>query len=175
MRTFDVCIEGTSPILLHNPAGMARSSAVKRDSKSIPTPEEEAKASCFWMPDGSSLMFPGDNIQSAMIRVAGSYKANKKSLTPFVAGSIQIAPSTFPSAERSTSSIRAVPSSSGRAFCGPAQSCSCHGSFHSPCSLTMIFRCANLAFFGRFWKRLVGVSGSATSVLKGVGGSGSST
>src|SRR5580704_11830515 len=96
MRVFDVRIEGTSPILFHNPAGMARSSAVKKDSKSIPTPEEEAKASCYWMPDESSLMFPGDNIQSAMLRVASSYKANKKALTPFVAGSIQIEPEHVP-------------------------------------------------------------------------------
>jgi hypothetical protein len=96
MRVFEVEIEGTSPILLHNPAGMARTGAVKKDSKSIPTPEEEAKASCYWMPDESSLMFPGDNIQSAMLRVASGYKANKKALTPFVAGSVQIEPEHVP-------------------------------------------------------------------------------
>jgi len=96
MRMFDVCIEGSSPILLHNPIGMVRSSAAKSGSKSIPTPEEEAEASCYWMPDKSSLMFPGDNIGSAMVRVAPGYKANRKPLTAFVAGSVQIVPEHVP-------------------------------------------------------------------------------
>jgi hypothetical protein len=96
MRVFEVKIEGTSPILFHNPAGMARSGAVKKDSKSIPTPEEEAKASCYWLPGGSSLMFPGDNIQSAMLRAASGYKVNKKALTPFVAGSVTVEPEHVP-------------------------------------------------------------------------------
>jgi hypothetical protein len=96
MRAFEVKIEGTSPILFHNPAGMARRGAVKKGASSIPTPEEEAKASCYWLPDGSSLMFPGDNIQAAMLRVASNYKANKKALTPFVAGSVVVEPEHVP-------------------------------------------------------------------------------
>ncbi len=98
MRVFEVRIEGTSPILFHNPAGMARSSAIKKDkdSRTIPTPDEEAKASCYWLPDESSLMFPGDNIQSAMLRVATVYKVNKTALTPFVAGSVMIEPEHVP-------------------------------------------------------------------------------
>jgi len=95
MRTFDVAIEGPS-ILLNNPAGMRRSSVKKGGETSIPTPEEEAERSCYWMPDKSSVMFPGDNIQSAMIRVAGGYKANKKALTPYIAGSIQVSPEHVP-------------------------------------------------------------------------------
>ena len=84
MRVFEVVIEGTKPILLHNPAGMGQGGAKKSGEKCIPTPEEEAAASCYWTDDKSSLMFPASNLQGAMIGAAGAYKVAKKSIVPFV-------------------------------------------------------------------------------------------
>ncbi len=90
MRTIAVSIEGSSPILLHNPLGMSRSSAGKTE---IPTPEAEAEASCYWLDQKkSAVAFPADNIKCAMIQTAPQYKAGKIRLTPFIAGSIYLEP-----------------------------------------------------------------------------------
>lgn len=90
MRTIAVTIEGTTPILLHNPAGMGRGTAGKT---AIPTPEVEAEASCYWLDEKkAALAYPADNLKCAMIQTAPQYKAGKQRLTPFVAGSIYIEP-----------------------------------------------------------------------------------
>ena len=97
MKTFHCVIRGTKPILLNNPAGrLGKSGAKKQGESSFPTAEEAAKASCYWMPDRSSLMFPADNIHAALIAGAGTYKIGRKSIVPFVAGSVEIAPEHIP-------------------------------------------------------------------------------
>lgn len=90
MQTIAITVEGTTPILLHNPAGMRPSEAGK---SVIPSPQVEAEASCYWLDDKrSALAYPADNLKCAMIQVAPQYKAGKQRLTPFVAGSIYLEP-----------------------------------------------------------------------------------
>lgn len=84
----NVVIEGVSPILLHNPISMADK---KTGKKRIPTPAEEAAAGCYWMPDKSSLMFPGENIHRAMVLASKAFKDGKRSASPYIAGCIAIA------------------------------------------------------------------------------------
>lgn len=94
MRVIDVTIEGTKPLLQHNPLGMQGKPAAGK--KSIPTPVEEADAGRYLMPDGSSLMEPAEHIHSAMIAASGSYKIKRQSLSAFVAGSVEVAPEHIP-------------------------------------------------------------------------------
>ncbi|HLZ92940.1 MAG TPA: hypothetical protein VKQ28_14600 [Candidatus Acidoferrum sp.] len=94
MRTFDVTIEGTKPILLHNPAAMKAQSAAGK--KTIPTPEKEALDACYWTPDGDSLAFPSYAVHSALVNVSFSFKKGKINPRPFVAGSLEIVPDMIP-------------------------------------------------------------------------------
>lgn len=89
MQVIKVVIQGKTPILLHNPAGMAQRKAGKAE---IPTPQDEAANGCYWTPEKDSLGFPGDNIKASMLIAAPQYKAGKIKLGPFVAGSIFIEP-----------------------------------------------------------------------------------
>jgi len=93
MKVFNVTVEGTRAILLHNPASMGTSSAGK---KKIPTPEEEAAAGCYWTEDKSSLAFPGWNVYTAIVNEARFFRIGKKSAIPFIAGSIEIEPTMIP-------------------------------------------------------------------------------
>lgn len=94
MRVVEVTIQGTAAILLHSPQGMNTQSDGK---KKIPTPEEEAAASCYWTDDSkTSLAFPGMNIHRSMISAAGAFKAGRLSMTPYIAGGIEIQPEMVP-------------------------------------------------------------------------------
>lgn len=98
MIKFDVLIEGEEPgILLHNPSSMLVYRKGKGPSaKSIPTPEEEAAAALYWTEDKSSIMIPAINIQSCMIAASSGWKVGKKSMMPYIAGSIFIDPKAVP-------------------------------------------------------------------------------
>jgi len=93
MKRISVVIEGTTPILLHNPLQMGKK---KPGKDTIPTPEEEAEAGCYWTDDKKSLAFPADNIKASVIVVAPMYKSGKIRLTPFVCGSLYIEPQMVP-------------------------------------------------------------------------------
>jgi hypothetical protein len=95
MEIIDVRIEGTTPILSHNPAGMAMRKPGK--ASQIPTPEEEALASCYWTEDKSSIGCPADNIKASMIVAAPAYKIGPKTkAAPYVAGSVSLKPDLIP-------------------------------------------------------------------------------
>jgi hypothetical protein len=56
VKTVKVRIKSTGlGLLLHNPAGMGASNGGK---KVIPTPEQEAKAACYYVEDGETLAIP---------------------------------------------------------------------------------------------------------------------
>ena len=76
MKTFDVVIEGSTPILFDNPAGMSKPTPGKGAPKL--TAQEQAERGCYWMSDKSSLMFPGDNLHAALKVVAPGYKYSGK-------------------------------------------------------------------------------------------------
>lgn len=85
MKTVEIKIQGTSPILLHSPAGMVRQSVGK---KRIPTPEEEAATSRYLMPDGETLAFPTYNFVQSLLKATSGMKIGKKSVVPYFAGCV---------------------------------------------------------------------------------------
>ena len=98
MKQFDIEIAGGKRgILLHNPAGQMGQKGVRKSSEgSVPTPEAEAAAGLYWMPDKSSISFPADNLHSALIAASSGMKIKRLSLAPFISGSIEIAPDDIP-------------------------------------------------------------------------------
>lgn len=83
-----ITIEGLRPLLMHSPAGML--SGKKSGKKVIPTPEEDAAAGCYWMPDKSSLMLPGHNIFTCFLLASKAYRVGPRSIRPYLAGSIEV-------------------------------------------------------------------------------------
>jgi hypothetical protein len=95
-----VVIEGLEPgILLHNPAGMMTQAANRSAAKRIPLPEDEARASCYWTEDESSLAWPAKNLKSGLVAACADWKSplNKKlALAPLVAGGVSVRPLMIP-------------------------------------------------------------------------------
>ncbi len=92
MKTISVEIEGKGlGILLHNPAGMGQSGTGKR-ATSIPTPEAEARAGCYWTEDGKSLAIPAWNVFRALVNAAAAYKDGRTSGSRIVAAGITVEP-----------------------------------------------------------------------------------
>jgi hypothetical protein len=100
-------IVGQSPILLHNPQGLAKKSGQK---STIPSPEEEAAASCYWLGDRESLAIPSWNVYRSIITASAAYKVKRRSLSPFLCGSVRIEPEflSFGTTEYSIDTRRAV-------------------------------------------------------------------
>jgi hypothetical protein len=91
MKTFKVILQGKTPILLHSPSAMnGNRNGAKRGETQIPTPQEEARASLYMLPDKSSIAFPSLNILRAAITASTAWKINKKSIVPFMAGSVSV-------------------------------------------------------------------------------------
>jgi len=90
MRRIKVAIEGTRAILLNNPAEMGNANSTGK--KKIPTPKEEAERSCYLTEDKTSLAFPAMNLHRSMIHAAGAFKAGRLSMTPYIAGGVEIEP-----------------------------------------------------------------------------------
>jgi hypothetical protein len=90
MKTIKVRIKGTGMgLLLHNPSIMGASNGGK---KVIPTPEQEAKAACYYMEDGETLAIPGWNLFRSLVKAAGAFKDGKTSMSRIVAGGVQVQP-----------------------------------------------------------------------------------
>jgi hypothetical protein len=91
MKTFKVRLQGKTAILLHSPSGMDRNrNGAKRGEKQIDTPEVEAAKGLYWMADKSSIGFPSLNILRSAITASTAWKIGKKSIVPFMAGSVSI-------------------------------------------------------------------------------------
>jgi len=84
-----VTIEGTTPFMMHHPRSMNRKATGK---KTIPSPQEEAKEALYWTSDKSSLMYPAENILRGFVTASRVYKSGKRSITPFVSGSLDVEP-----------------------------------------------------------------------------------
>ena len=94
MGKAQVTIEGVGiGILFHSPSvSMFRA---KTSKKVIPTPEDEARDSCYWNEDHTEIGFPSWNIHQALVRAASGLKlpSNKKiSLGAIIAGDLSIDP-----------------------------------------------------------------------------------
>jgi hypothetical protein len=90
VKTIKVKIKGTGVgLLLHNPAAMGASNGGK---KVIPTPEQEAKAACYYMEDGETIAIPGWNLFRALVKAAAPFKDGKTSMSRIVAGGVSVEP-----------------------------------------------------------------------------------
>jgi hypothetical protein len=100
MKTYKVVIEGIKPLLMNNGAQIGSgNTGAKRAGEGYGTPEEQAAKTCYWTEDKSSLAIPADNVHAAMKSAAGQYKVTgggRKSVKPFVAGSVEIVPDLIP-------------------------------------------------------------------------------
>src|SRR5579862_2706067 len=92
MKTFEVTIQGSKPILFNNGNQIGSGSRTRKANESFGTPEEQAAKTVYWTPDRGSLCLPSENLHACMKAVSGQYKSGKRSLKPFIAGSIEIAP-----------------------------------------------------------------------------------
>ncbi len=91
MIEISVTIEGTKPILFHNPAAMLIPKSTKAKDR-IPTAEAEAEAGCYWNSSKTSLIFPASNLHRAIIAASTAYKDKRRSVAPYIAGSVEISP-----------------------------------------------------------------------------------
>lgn len=108
MKLIKVEIKGTGMgILLHNPAGMA---APSNGKKIIPTPEQEAKAACYFMDDGQTLGIPSWNLFRSLVKAAGAFRDGKLYMSKVVAGAVEVEPAmlSFGTKEYSIDTRRAV-------------------------------------------------------------------
>lgn len=92
MDIITINVEGTSPLLLHNPAGMGGgNTGLSAKGKNIPTPEAEAEAGAYRLPakkgDGQ-LCIPSFAFRGAMLSAAKGRKMGKDFATTLVKGSV---------------------------------------------------------------------------------------
>lgn len=76
MELFTYKITGISPILMNNPAAMAKPNGKKLATKQIPTPEEEAAAKVYRTESGQ-LYIPAVAFRSSIIGVRGGGSGKK--------------------------------------------------------------------------------------------------
>jgi len=76
-------VEGTSPLLMHNPVSMAVGKGPTR-TNNVPSPEEEAEKGCYRDSDGN-LVFPAIAFRNALLRAASGMKVGKKTLRSVLA------------------------------------------------------------------------------------------
>jgi hypothetical protein len=87
-------IEHTSPLLMHNPAGMKVMGEVMAKKK-IPTQEEEAAAGVYRLPSGQ-LYMPNDAFRSALVKAGSGRKIGKTFVTTIVKGAVFSATDAVP-------------------------------------------------------------------------------
>jgi hypothetical protein len=72
-KIVEFAITGVGAILMHNPEGMRATQAIERGGKKIPTPEEEATAGLYALPDGQ-LYIKTDAFREAGLISAASIR-----------------------------------------------------------------------------------------------------
>lgn len=94
MQVIEYSVQGTSPLLLHNPAGMQQpSDAIKR--KSIPTSEEEAEAGTYRLADGQ-LALPAFAFRAALVGAAKGRRMGKVAAATIVKGAVFVTDEMVP-------------------------------------------------------------------------------
>jgi hypothetical protein len=91
MPTITIHVEGISALLLHNPAGM-RPSEQQLGRKTIPTPEDEAEAGTYRLPNGQ-LYLPTPAFRSCLVSAGKGRRFGKTAATTIIKGAV------FPSDE----------------------------------------------------------------------------
>lgn len=91
MREIAVTIEGLTPLLMHSIGGMRQTSGGAKNR--IPTPEEEALASCYWLDEKhSSLAVPARCMHASFLGAGAKYKIGRATLIGPISSSIHLGP-----------------------------------------------------------------------------------
>jgi len=94
MEKARVKIVGVRPLLMHNPDAME---AGKGNRRTIPTPEVEAAASCYWLPDHSSLGVPSRCVHSSILKASAPFRITaRQSVKPLIDGCLEVQPEMIP-------------------------------------------------------------------------------
>jgi hypothetical protein len=90
-------LNGLSPLLMNNPAGMLNLEAgeQKLGKTKIPKPEEAVKASRYVLPDGN-LYVPAIAVRNCLLTATKGQLINKKSALPYLSGGILLIDENFP-------------------------------------------------------------------------------
>lgn len=128
MELIHIKVEGTSPLLLHNPGGMSpHETPGVKTKKQIPTPEVEAAAGRYLMPGSEQLALPTTAFRGCMAGAAKGRKIGKTFATTVVKGAVFPAeewtpltdPSGDPAIEYEIDMRRAVIGKAGVVRCRP--------------------------------------------------------
>lgn len=95
MELLRIELNGLSPLLMHNPATMSRGPAETLARKVIPTPEAEAAASRYLLPDGNFFV-PAVAIRSSMLNGAKGYRIGKRPAREILSGAVILTDEVFP-------------------------------------------------------------------------------
>lgn len=96
METLHIKLNGLTPLLMHNPAGsMPVGGARKISRKVIPSPEEEAKAGRYVLPDGN-FYIPAIAIRNSLLGGAKGFRIGRIAAISILSGALDIIDEVFP-------------------------------------------------------------------------------
>ena len=91
-----IILNGLSALLMHNPSGMVKPGGKRGLSrKSIPSPEEEAKASRYLLPDGN-MYIPAIAVRRSLLSGAKGYRIGTRRAADILSGAVILADDEFP-------------------------------------------------------------------------------
>ena len=94
MDTIEFTLKSTTPLLMHNPAGMSAPSA-SLGRKRIPSPEDEAEKAAYRNEDGK-LVFPAIGVRNSILSGAKGMRIGKLAARPIISGAILLLDDWFP-------------------------------------------------------------------------------
>lgn len=95
MEILHIKLNGLSPLLMHSPESMRRTDDETLGRKVIPSPEEEAAASRYLLPDGNFYV-PAIAVRSSMLHGARGYRIGKRPAREILAGAVILSDEVFP-------------------------------------------------------------------------------
>ena len=96
MERLHIKCKGLTPLLMHNPAGlMAVGGGRGISRKVIPSPEEEAKAGRYVLPDGN-FYIPAIAVRNSLLGGAKGYRIGRVAAISILAGALDIIDEVFP-------------------------------------------------------------------------------
>ena len=114
---FNVTIEGSSPLIVNrfHEEAQAEATAGVHSRKEALTPDEDARARLYVLPDGT-LYFPAENLRQSIITAAARHKIGRRSASSDAAAALAVWPEAIPLEHEWEVDARAVviPATKGR-------------------------------------------------------------
>lgn len=95
MEILHALLNGTAPLLMHNPQTMASSPGDELSVKTIPLAEQEAATSRYLLPDGNFYV-PAVAVRQSLISGAKGYRIGKVAASGVISGAIGLLKGEFP-------------------------------------------------------------------------------